>query len=468
MPGKFEIEEGKYGTEPRSGDKSDCAERSDTFSGNSTCSAILYIFQRDDGDKTKYSYSLLTRIFWGVIVLFAVGGFCALTGYNFYRLAKEPISTSITLTRERNLSFPAVTICSLSIFNISALESVSKTLSVTNQIQSLFRQVQIDSNIAGCQSVARETVDDIGFDISFGEIENRTRYDINKLLLQCTFEGTKCSANDFEPIATVGGVCYTFNGPSTTSPLTTQGTGARQGLRLQLSPDEQLFTLGSDNGFRVLIHNRDEIPVPQSSGIYVPLDRTVYIGMKQVNSNDMTKFSSGHTCREQDDVKNDLSFPPYTSYSPSLCESECFYKYVADECKCKEPFLYTPISDKYSQLGVCVLSDLCCEVQAFDEVEESCDCPPKCETVDRATTISYSTNDFDIPDGVGVNIFYESLIVETRETTDSYTVWGLISDIGGNTGLFLGFTLLTVVEFLMLLVGLIKDWFFGGCKKTAK
>ena len=110
---------------------------------------------------------------------------------------------------------------------------------------------------------------------------------------------------------------------------------------------------------------------------------------------------------------------------------------------------------------MCKLSDVCCEVQAFREVEDSCDCPPKCETVQRTTTISSSTSD----DGfVHVNVYYETLILETRETSDSYTVWSLISDIGGNTGLFLGFTLLSGMELLVLVVGLIKDCCCSGCK----
>ena len=58
---------------------------------------------------------------------------------------------------------------------------------------------------------------------------------------------------------------------------------------------------------------------------------------------------------------------------------------------------------------------------------------------------------------MGVNVFYESLILEERQTTDSYTPWSLISDIGGNTGLFLGFTLFSVVELMMLVMGLAKD-----------
>ena len=104
--------------------------------------------------------------------------------------------------------------------------------------------------------------------------------------------------------------------------------------------------------------------------------------------------------------------------------------------------------------------DFCCEVDAFSGVEDSCDCPPKCETIIHTTTVSSSTSD----DGfVNVNIFYETLILETRETSNSYTVWSLISDIGGNSGLFLGLTLLSGVELLVLVVGLIKDC-WGHCK----
>ena len=76
-------------------------------------------------------------------------------------------------------------------------------------------------------------------------------------------------------------------------------------------------------------------------------------------------------------------------------------------------------------------------------------------------TISSSTNALGL---VGINVFYESLILETRETTDSYTPWSLISDIGGNTELFLGFTLPSGVLFLLVL-GLAKDFCCCSHKK---
>ena len=218
--------------------------------------------------------------------------------------------------------------------------------------------------------------------------------------------------------------------------------------------------MGRDHGFRIVIHNPDELPRPGSEDVAVGLNSTVYIGMKQVNSMDKTQFSSGYRCRKADtNVNSDLTFPNYTTYSQSSCLGECGYKFIADQCGCIEPLLYTPQdSSRYSQFRNCSAPDLCCEVQHFENVGESCDCPPRCTTVERTLTISSSTNPYN---RVGINVFYESLILETRETTDSYTPWSLISDIGGNTGLFLGLTLLSGVEMLILLVELAKDCYYS-------
>ena len=442
----FDYEEGKEPIKPS------WRRRSEKFFNDSTFNGALYVFA---------SKSWIKRIFWAVVVLTAIGGFCAITVLNIITLVREPIATSITLTREEELTFPAVTVCSLSLLNTTTLESGGDT--VVNDLISLFDEVQLNSDISGCRFYANRLASNTGRNVSWGELTNIAQNDLSALLKTCTYQGKKCSIGDFEPISTVAGRCYTFNGPSTNPSRTAQGTGVRQGLRLELSPDDQLFSLGNDHGFRIVVHNPDELPSPEAEGIAVGLSSTVYIGMRQVDSVDKTKFSSGHQCRNNGNTDQELAFPGYPSYSPSSCQSACFYKHAIEQCGCIERMFYaTPASSRYSQLRTCTAPDLCCAVQAFDAVDENCDCPPRCSTVERSLTISSSTHDEGM---VGVNVFYESLILETRETTDSYTPWSLISDIGGNTGLFLGFTLLSGVELLMLVVGLIKDCCSGCCKR---
>ena len=354
-------------------------------------------------------------------------------------------------TSTNYVTFPAVTICSLSVLNTTKLRSAGDN--VISDLRSLFDAVNVNRDLQSCESVASKLVNDTGLNLNWGELLLHARNDRSTLISRCTYAGEDC-ANDFIPVNTVAGVCYTFNGPSTQPTRTVRGTGFRKGLRLKLSPDDQLFSETDDWGFRVVIHNPDELPMPEE-GISVGFNSTTYIEMRQITSIVSTTFSSGLGYRSGENYNHNLSFPGYSSYSPSLCQSECFYRYIADRCNCTENgTLYTPIKSPYNQLRKCELLDLCCEVDAFNQVEYRRDCPPKCETAVCTTTVSTSTSD----DGfVNVNVFYETLILEKRETSDSYTAWSLISDIGGNTGLFLGLTLLSGVEFLVLVVGLIKD-----------
>ena len=424
--------------------KHDCRRRWETFFNDSSFNGVLYVFASKSWSK---------RIFWGVVVLAAVSAFLTVTIMSIIRLSREPISTSITLKRESKLSFPSVTICSLSIFNTDVLETQGQN--VVADLEELFNKAHMHSNIAGCKSVANKLANYTGCNVSWGELTYLTKYNLSDLIMDCSFVGKNCT-DDFEPINTVGGVCYTFNGPSTQT-RTVQGTGIRQGLQLQLFANNQHFSLGKDHGYRIIIHNPDEIPRPESEGIAVGLNSTVYIGMRRVDLIDKTQF---YQCRREN-TNQKLSFPKYPSYSPSLCESECLFTFLADQCKCSETMLYTPDSSRYDQRE-CKFPDICCEVDAFFAVNDHCDCPPKCDTVAHTLTVSSSTNAKGF---IGVNVFYESLILETRETTDSYTMWSLISDIGGNTGLFMGFTLLSGVELFMFVVGLIKDCCSGGCKR---
>ena len=428
------------------------------FVDDSSLRGILYVFA---------SKSWIKRSFWAIVVLTAIGGFCTVTILNSLMLAKEPISTSIVMTREDELEFPAVTICSLSLLNTTTLRSAGGGNDIISDLSALFADVQDNSDLASCQRRANSLASMTGQNISWGELITVAGNDIAASLRKCIFVGKKCTSDEFKQLPTIGGLCYTFNGNST--PVTIRGTGVRQGLRLQLSPHHQFFSLERDFGFRVIIHNPGELPRPESEGIVVPLNSSVYIGMRQVNSTDETVFSTETQCI---DIENtvadpDLSFEHYgyTSYSPSLCLEACFYKHVIDRCNCTERVLYKPVPERYyHKLRNCTAPDLCCEVDEFDKVEENCDCRPKCSMVERTLTVSSATN----ADGlVGVNVFYESLFVETRRTTDSYTPWNLISDIGGNTGLFLGFTLLSWVELLMLVIGLVKDGCFIMFGKNA-
>jgi hypothetical protein len=151
-----------------------------------------------------------------------------------------------------------------------------------------------------------------------------------------TYEGRNCGVEDFEPINTIAGRCMLHIQQANLQQASTYGTGNWSKTWIAASAITRISAL-----FPGKIHNPDELPRPGSEGIAVGLNSTVYIGMRQVDSVDKTQFSSRYQCREDMTVNSDLTFPNFTTYSQSSCLSQCGYEFIADQCGCIEPQLYT-------------------------------------------------------------------------------------------------------------------------------
>ena len=437
------------------------AHRLETFGDNSSFSAAVYEFK---------SKSILKRFLWGLIVVSAVAGFCYITAENIKELIEEPISTSITENRQNELEFPAVTVCSLSFLNTTVLEEATKDLGISGfdietELEALFAYAQeTPPNSDNCEARAQNIMDKTNYQGGFSSLlTDLARNNPTDLVIKCSFQGENCK-DDLVPINTISGECFTFNGPSSNPPQKVQGTGVRQGLRIELVNGNQQFSLNNNYGYNVIVHNRDEPPRPESEGVVVGQTSNLYVGMRQVTSNDKTRYYSEKNCVTDANLEfsGNLSYSGYTDYSSSLCLNDCFYTQIADKCNCIERGFYTPAKSPYTEMKDCTVTDLCCEVAAFDRLTDNCDCPQKCEVTTRTLTASSATHSFS--DRVGINVYYETLISEDRETEDSYSPWSLISDIGGNTGLFLGFTLLTVGEVVLLVLALFTDCCCSSCK----
>lgn len=169
----FDVEKREDSTKPAA----DYKRRCEKFFNDSSFNRALYVFASKSWSK---------RIIWGVVVLVAIAGFLTVTIIDIIRLAREPTSTSITLTREKKLNFPAVTICSLSVFDTDVLED-SFGHSVVDDLENLFEEVQTHSNVAGCKSIANNLADYTGYNVSWGELTSLTKYNLTDLIMECSF-----------------------------------------------------------------------------------------------------------------------------------------------------------------------------------------------------------------------------------------------------------------------------------------
>ena len=67
-----------------------------------------------------------------------------------------------------------------------------------------------------------------------------------------------------------------------------------------------------------------------------------------------------------------------------------------------------------------------------------------------------------------IDIYFESLNVELQTTKDAYGVVALLSDIGGQLGLFLGVSVISVMEFVTWVVDELKDRCCGVSERKLK
>ena len=413
--------------------------------------------------------SKIRRLFWLIIVLTAAGGCLYNISDRIQFLISYPTSTTISVTRKPTLTFPAVTLCNLNNFRIGSLEERN----LTNLIQSATFLVT-EEGAQSCEDEVSQS-DNLN-NITYEELTVQARHGVVDFILDCYIAGEPCGNNTaevFEPVFTNLGICYTFNSGKIKPPLQSKGTGQRQGLQLLVNVDQSNYATPADAGVKIAIHAQSEPPLPDDQGIGVPTGRNAFISIKQQNIEDQTR----RNCYSDISSFNFLQ-GEYTMYSESACLVDCIYTSMADNCECiGARSFYSPDTARYSQLPNCTLEEVCCIVNELISPNE-CNCPAACSSILYETTVSYSyfpaeyisqgfSSLFGIPadtfptNFLGVSVYFETLNVETQTTSSAYSFVALLSDIGGQLGLFLGVSVISIMEFGTWVVDEIKNRVFG-------
>ncbi|KAK2562876.1 Degenerin mec-10 [Acropora cervicornis] len=156
---------------------------------------------------------------------------------------------------------------------------------------------------------------------------------------------------------------------------------------------------------------------------------------------------------ELNDLKKDES-NLYTKhfgamYSRTACKESCLAYNQRQQCDCIE--YRFPGSDK----STCNVLDkptakcLAKVQRMFKENKLNCttSCPPPCRE-----EIFKASSSFAIWPSEKHKVFYEELKLEKKIEQRSYILEDFVSDIGGQLGLWIGFSVLTVAEFLELIL----------------
>ncbi|XP_035376512.1 acid-sensing ion channel 1B isoform X1 [Electrophorus electricus] len=401
---------------------------------------------------------------WAVCFLFALSVFLSQVGD---RVAYYLTYDHITMLDERstlNFTFPAITICNYNGFRRSQISY--------SDLVFMGPLLGYEDNMApGFQLAPEPDRQSIRFNLA--EFYNRTRHRIEDMLLECAFAGKKCGPQNWIEIFTRYGKCYTFNSGQDGRPLlVTMKGGMGNGLEIMLDiqQDEYLPVWGETDetsfeaGIKVQIHTQDEPPFIDQLGFGVAPGFQTFVSCQEQRLTYLPP--PWGDCRSKP-LKSDF----FTTYSITACRIDCETSYLVENCNCRmvhmpgdAPYC-TP--EQYKECADPALDFL------VERDNNKCVCETPCNTtrynkelsmvkIPSKASAKYLAKKFNkteqyIADNILVlDIFFEALNYETIEQKKAYELAGLLGDIGGQMGLFIGASILTILELFDYLYEVIK------------
>ncbi|XP_077997315.1 uncharacterized protein LOC144450544 [Glandiceps talaboti] len=298
-------------------------------------------------------------------------------------------------------------------------------------------------------------------------------------ILQCTFEQRQCTYRDFKVSGNDKyGNCFTFNhGTNGTEIRNSTKPGSSYGLTLTLFTEqsEYISLFGRDSGVRVSVHKPDVEPFPEENGLNVRPGTATAIVLRQGISSRLSEPYGNCTEDESLDTngfRNTLS----------SCNHKCVQDTMLLECGCVDRASSNGPRCMFLNKTQETCRQLIYFLQQHNQID--CNCKRPCGEVryERTVSESYWPSDSYLnrlltsvhavskktqyirdttqaqQNLVHLEIYYGELNYEKVTEVPDYKLENLFGDIGGSLGLYIGLSVITVVEFLELVYDITVYW----------
>ena len=349
------------------------------------------------------------------------------------------------------------------------------------------------------------------------------------LIVQCVFDGQICGIDWFRKFQHVSfGNCFTFNSvvdaqgdmENVRHPRSTTKTSSENGLALSLflENEEYLGIIGHSSGLRVVLHNADEYPPLLTKGIEINSGTATTVRIRQETIlRESDPFSD---CAEKwpEFLELNENYRKYR-YTLEFCRYLCKQKTLAEVCGCTDTFDWNFSDNDYvlerarQDCDVWNSTEYVCLISVYEEYDKgirSCECANPCsDKIFRAfassaswpsteytahfisqmknsnsskvkkfisSTLSESHNNpypkqtlhQSIKNNFArVKINFETLVFQKIKESPKYNLSTLFGTIGGNLGLWLGWSILSVMEFIQWIAMVIGLFIMDRRKQTS-
>ncbi|TRY74131.1 hypothetical protein DNTS_026679 [Danionella cerebrum] len=432
-------EHGKYleeGEDPDECEEREAEEPPDislaTFFGGCSLHGANHVFVEDK----KFG---IRQGLWTVVFLLAVSMFLMQVVDRVIYYLQYDYVTLLDERNAKNICFPAVTLCNYNTFRRSQL-SYSDLLFMGPLLG-------YEDNMAPGIPLAPEP-DRQGSRFSLAEFFNRTRHRMEDMMLECNFAGKECGPEHWREIFTRYGKCYTFNSGQDGRPL------------LITMKDETSF----EAGIKVQIHTQDEPPFIDQLGFGVAPGFQTFVSCQEQR---LTYLPPPWGDCKATPMDSDF----FSTYSITACRIDCETRYLVENCNCRmvhmpgdapycTPEQYKECADPALDFLVERDNDYCvcetpCNMTRYGKELSFVKIPSKASA--KYLAKKFNKSEQYIADNILVlDIFFEALNYETIEQKKAYELAGLLGDIGGQMGLFIGASILTILELFDYLYEVIK------------
>ncbi|KAL4646461.1 acid-sensing ion channel 1-like isoform X2 [Arapaima gigas] len=448
------------------------------FMRNTKFHGLRYVFA---GDRSK-----ARRLFWLLAFISCVGLLSTWSWNRLHYLLSYPAITKIHMVWAHSMSFPAVTLCNQNLLRMSSLTKADlyhsgywlDLLHVNHSVNWQTLATLRDDRKQSLLSLLDFSQYAPPPYFNTTEMVDRLGHQLEDMLLECKFQGENCTYRNFTPVYTRYGKCYTFNSGQDGNPLLTTlkgGTGNGLEIMLDIQQDEYLPVWGETDetsyeaGIKVQIHSQDEPPFIDQLGFGVAPGFQTFVSCQQ----QLLQYlpPPWGDCKS---TPIDSEF--FSTYSITACRIDCETRYLVENCNCRmvhmpgtssvcTPEQYKDCADPALDFLVEKDNNYCvcetpCNMTRYGKELSMVKIPSKASA--KYLAKKFNKTEQYIADNILVlDIFFEALNYEKIEQKKAYEVAGLLGDIGGQMGLFIGASVLTILEIFDYLYEVFKDKVLG-------
>jgi len=400
--------------------------------------------------------------------------------YQLLKITSNYFSNSSIIKEETliasEIDFPAVTICGPAFSKWKLLAfAEDRNLSIPPSIE-ILESFGVNKRFYGYQLLDREVVN----------LENLEKVAINedefllKGLETCSFNDQKCNyTTDIEKLLVLErSFCYRFNHHGQ---FKQRRAGANSGfyiiLFLNISDTTPWSFIDVGDAVEIIIQSPLEYPFTESESVF---GKVGHLSQIDIRKTEIQRLKSPYPSNCTDGEGVSILYPG--KYTTLNCMESCIAYTSAKECKAVVFHSLPYIPRGSGMRGLVSDQDLQCYLRAYQSLIDSdftsCKCRLPChETMFRKST-SYSqwpatadlpfykkifskslglnmsslSDDFVRRNFLKVSVFFGDMTYRRITEVRQYPLEGLISDIGGQMGIWLGASMFSVIE-LMCLVG---------------